>query len=260
MDFFSKSLLNKIGAGVLLMLVFNIVTILLIFSLIQTQVSYGSAAAQASKLRVISQQIAKNVLLIDRGEVSARKDLETSLDLDEKEIDDLIEGSVEKGIQPASPQLKTQLEKVKDIWEHVNANVTIVLDSDTIAFEEDKDLFAYAVKYVINNNKALSDEANKAAEMYQAEFQSKKNTAMAFLILISVLNLIAFAVVILIVRRSINPVIELTKATKTIAKFSLGTKVKVTTKDEIGELAKSFNLMMDHLNKIMDEKNPEENS
>lgn len=260
MNFFSKSLLNKIGAGVLLMLIFNIITIAMIFSLIKNQAEYGSATAQASKLRVISQQIAKNVLLIDRGELSARKELETSLDLDQKEIDELIDGSVEKGIRPASKELKEQLEKVKDIWEHLNANVTIILDAEPVTFEEDKELFAYAVKYVINNNKSLADEANKAAEMYQIEFQSKKNAAMAILILISILTIIVFGVVILIVKKSIDPIIDLTKATKTIAKFSLGSKVKVTTKDEIGELAKSFNLMMDHLNNIIDEKNHDGNS
>ncbi|RLD63712.1 MAG: hypothetical protein DRJ01_03070 [Bacteroidetes bacterium] len=71
-----------------------------------------------------------------------------------------------------------------------------------------------------------------------------------FLILISFSSILIILIFIIISVNSITkPIIKLTKLTKEISQGNFNQKIEISTKDEIGILSKSFNLMTDNLTK-----------
>ncbi len=74
------------------------------------------------------------------------------------------------------------------------------------------------------------------------------NTLRNRVIVLSIIILLVLVAIILVIARSISrPIINLTKATKLIAGGNLEHKLTIKSKDETGQLAKSFNRMTDDL-------------
>jgi signal transduction histidine kinase len=88
-------------------------------------------------------------------------------------------------------------------------------------------------------------------ESPEMDFLKRINRVIIFSALVAVITALLLGV--LLARNISRPVHELTEATKIIAKGELGHQVPVRTKDELGELAASFNKMssdLEHSNKL----------
>jgi signal transduction histidine kinase len=75
--------------------------------------------------------------------------------------------------------------------------------------------------------------------------------AIAIVIILSIA--VCIIVAILITNRTIKPIIELTNATKKIYKGNFNLRVEKTSKDEIGQLTESFNLMAQEISRKQEE-------
>ncbi|VAX31560.1 BarA sensory histidine kinase (= VarS = GacS) [hydrothermal vent metagenome] len=66
--------------------------------------------------------------------------------------------------------------------------------------------------------------------------------------------LVGLAIIMFILNRVLDPILQLTEATKSIASGqNMHQKIEVSAEDEIGDLAHSFNSMMDEINKHRDQ-------
>ncbi len=74
------------------------------------------------------------------------------------------------------------------------------------------------------------------------------------LLLVGLTGFMAAVFIMMIVRRIVRPVLKLSSGAKKVEQGDLGQTIEVDSKNEIGELADSFNAMVGSLNKTMDEK------
>ncbi|MEK7433163.1 MAG: type IV pili methyl-accepting chemotaxis transducer N-terminal domain-containing protein [Cyanobacteriota bacterium] len=245
----SKSIGKKLGISIGLLFLLNLITVLAFFYIFNAQKAYGPAINESGRLRMLSQRASKNVFSISEGHNEAKEDLiVVSQDFDTT-LGILISGSKDRGMVTPSDSINQQLLKVKGLWEGIHNNITIVVS----ATDKNKK-FEDSVTYVRENNMALLKEANNAVTMYEKESSTKQNS-LVFLIstVMSILGLIVLIVVVGIIRKITTSLSELTKATKTISRFSLASNIKVESEDEIGELAKNFNLMVENMKNSMEQ-------
>ena len=84
--------------------------------------------------------------------------------------------------------------------------------------------------------------------MLEAPYVYLKNRVISIFILIAVLSIIALAIISFItVKRITRPINELYQLTERVSKGDLSARAKISSDDEIGELIKSFNQMVESL-------------
>ncbi|MGB9721049.1 MAG: sensor histidine kinase [bacterium] len=84
--------------------------------------------------------------------------------------------------------------------------------------------------------------------MLEAPYVYLKNRVVSIFILIAILSIIALAIISFItVKRITRPINELYQLTERVSKGDLSARAKISSDDEIGELIKSFNQMIESL-------------
>lgn len=87
--------------------------------------------------------------------------------------------------------------------------------------------------------------------MLEAPYVYLKNRVISIFILIAVLSIIALAIISFVtVKRITRPINELYQLTERVSKGDLSARAKISSDDEIGELIKSFNQMIDSLQNV----------
>lgn len=245
----SKSISKKLGLSIILLFLLNIITVSSFFYIFSQQKLYSPAINESGRLRMMSQRVAKNVLLISQGYNDSKEDLIIVSEDYDKTLELLLLGSSERGIVTPSDEIKSNLNKVKSLWDKIRENVKIVSSIE----DNNSKQFQNAVTYVKDNNMELLKEANNVVLMYEKESETKQNTLVSSIsLVISFLSLLIMAIVILTIRKIVNSIEELNKATKTISRFSLTSNIQVNSQDEVGELAKNFNLMVENMKSSME--------
>lgn len=247
----SKSISKKLGISIALLFLLNLITVIAFFYIFTQQKAYGPAINDSGRLRMMSQRASKDVFLISSGHNEVKEDLVIVSEDYDKTLGDLMTGSKDRGIVAPSNDVGSQLSKVKGLWEGIRTNIKVV-----VSVSDKKDpKFEEAVNYIRDNNMALLKEANNAVVMYEKESETKLNGILiAVSTLMSILGLAVLIVVIGIIRKITTSISDLTKATKTISRFSLVSNIKVDSEDEIGELAKNFNLMVENMKNSMEQQ------
>ena len=111
--------------------------------------------------------------------------------------------------------------------------------------------------YVVANHAHLgTPDWAVVVELPVLEAYETVTTALGLSVLVMLLGFVlAIVAGIYLSKRITNPIITLRDATRRIGKGNLDTKIEVQSKDEIGELAISFNQMIENLNKITVSRN-----
>ncbi len=94
------------------------------------------------------------------------------------------------------------------------------------------------------------------AEVYAEVTDTANKLAMTVVAVLLIMSIVVF----LISSSITNPVIKLNKAAAQVAAGDLTSRVDIRTKDEIGQLAKSFNTMTDNIKQLVQEINSLSNS
>lgn len=247
----SKSISKKLGFSIALLFLLNLITVVAFFYIFAQQKAYGPAINDSGRLRMMSQRASKDVFLIAGGNNEAKEDLVIVSEDFNKTLGDLISGSKDRGIVAPSSNIEPQLLKIKGLWEGIHNNVAVIVSSTG----KNNNKFEEAVTFIKENNMSLLKEANNAVVMYEKESETKlSGILIAVSSIMSLLGLGILIVVIGTIRKIVTSLSDLTKATKTISRFSLVSNIKVDSEDEIGELAKNFNLMVENMKNSMEQQ------
>ena len=240
--FLGKSIKLKLGSIVTVMFILNILTIVSILILLQQQKDYANSIDEAGKMSMLSQTIPKDAFLLANDYKEVKQTLKENSDKYDQVISNLINGSQERSIMPSSPEIKAEIEKTSVLWNTIKKDVNVLLTTGKY-----NDGFVIAVESIKDKNLALLNQADLAVKTITNESKTKIQNTLNFLYLFLFLSVVTFVLALVTVINIVKPIIELTKATKTITRFNLRSNVNVTTNDEIGELAKNFNHMLSNL-------------
>ncbi|RJP18588.1 MAG: HAMP domain-containing protein [Candidatus Abyssobacteria bacterium SURF_5] len=83
--------------------------------------------------------------------------------------------------------------------------------------------------------------------------RTKRNIVITTIVAVGLMLLIVVPIYVLTVSKTIDPIRELSRASNAVAEGNLDQYVPVRTSDEVGELSKSFNLMVADLRKYREE-------
>jgi methyl-accepting chemotaxis protein len=239
---FSKSIKFKLGSIVTIMFILNLLTLVSILLLLQQQKDYGNSIDEAGKMSMLSQTIPKDAFLLANDYKEVKETLSINSKSYDEVISNLVNGNKEKGIMIASNEVKTEIEKTKALWDKIKVNVDVLLTTGKY-----NDSFVNSVEFIKDNNLALLSQAQTTVSSITNESKRMIQNTLNFLYVFLFLSILAFVFALITVINIVKPIIELTKATKTITRFNLRSNVNINTNDEIGELAKNFNHMLSNL-------------
>ncbi|MBA4395751.1 MAG: hypothetical protein C0407_19540, partial [Desulfobacca sp.] len=99
-----------------------------------------------------------------------------------------------------------------------------------------------------NNSKDIADGAEKRMSLQEGLMLSTKSRVTLIVVILALISLLVGIGIALLITRSIkHPVRELLGATEQLALGDVSVEVKITTKDEIGQLAQSFKTMVENI-------------
>jgi methyl-accepting chemotaxis protein len=139
-------------------------------------------------------------------------------------------------------------------------NVLEILDQMIVLSEQSNQLLNEMTVQVIGTNLPLYNEASVAIEelvhLMGNETSDSVTSSKRFIVILSVIGFIAAVALGLLIARLIkNPINQLLKAVKNIEVGDLNIDLDIETKDEMGDLAKGFNLMTNNMNQVLGEIN-----
>lgn len=238
-SFLQRSLTAQLVTGVFTVFLFALVSVVAVYIAVNNQKADSVVINDAGKLRMLSQKMAKTTFMIATGDLTAREELEETTALFATTFDGLRYGNPERGIPLPPAALVPQLEVVSALWEPFEADIQTVLTAPPTSAD-----FARAAEDIKAKNLTLLTEANRAVHLFESEAQ--KNTRNLFILLgiFLALDFVAFAGVVLMLRRAMQPIKTLVEATHQVAAGDLSVSVAVDTENEIGELSQSFNAML----------------
>ncbi|ASJ15661.1 hypothetical protein A3L04_00500 [Thermococcus chitonophagus] len=186
---------KAVKIGIVIMLLLNIASVSGVFMYIEKSKSDGIVIDVAGRQRMLTQKMSKEALIVALGRDEYRKTLGETAKLFDESLNALLNGGKVYihdryyVIPPAPPNVKTQLEKVKNLWDPFYKNIQIIITSP-----RDSKEFKEALDYIIEHNLELLTEMNTAVGLYSSTYNKKVKILEMFLIIISIASVgIAFA-------------------------------------------------------------------
>ncbi len=211
-----------------------------------TQEQDGRVINLAGRQRMLTQKMTKEALALREGLLSSEPLAKTAR-LFDKTLSGLLEGSSELGIPATnSESIRRQLSKVRALWQEFNQRVEVLLAN---ADAPESRPFQSALDFIMAKNVELLREMNAAVKMYEQESRAKVENLKRFQIacLFFTILLAVFFGGFITRRWIIEPLEQLKNATAEVINGNLDVRLKIASRDEIGELAGNFNTMVDCL-------------
>jgi len=140
------------------------------------------------------------------------------------------------------PQVTTNNEKIQKLIQEGASQDKIDI---AIALEE-----RLVAQLLIASHSVITDASRLAEEVHAEIMEAQRLAANLTLILMIILGITVTTSSLLVARSISKPLDELTKGAEIIGKGALEHKVRIKTKDELGELAATFNKMAGNLKKV----------
>jgi len=240
------TVVKKIIILLFLMLTVAIVNIVVIYHYHTQQRHDSHIVNVAGRQRMISQRMAKLALSIAIGNDSNRRILEATIRFYDSSLEALWHGGEPMGRHiPAAPKIMEELfKKNKNIWDTLKENAKIVVrePSDNKAFEE-----------AIDHIQDSSDDLLRINDLITIMFENildRKNLLLRILLLMIVgVDILIFMIgYFLAVTMIVKPLKILSTTAAKIGAGDFTAKASITSNDEIGDLAVSFNKMSAAIN------------
>ncbi|HIQ39198.1 MAG TPA: methyl-accepting chemotaxis protein, partial [Methanothermococcus okinawensis] len=116
---------------------------------------------------MLTQEMTKCTLLTNMGRYECVETLENISKEFDDNLNDLINGNLEKGIPPAPEDVKQQLLKIKELWDPFYEKVKIIYTKDPKDPE-----FKEALEYIRDHNMKLMSELYKVTEVFIKKFHN----------------------------------------------------------------------------------------
>lgn len=158
----------------------------------------------------------------------------------------LIEGNDEFGIHKNSNE--TIIDGIGNINPNVTSYATAV--SNLVAGVDEKQNLQYITKTALD----IKNEINGVVGMYQEHYDSKIKLFKLVLFALLGVGVAAFGYGMMISRKKVvMPILQISKTMQRIAEGEgdLTSSIQITSKDEIGQLAKYFNTFIEHIRNIV---------
>ncbi|MFQ5571593.1 MAG: HAMP domain-containing protein, partial [Rhodothermales bacterium] len=236
---FANSIKTKIFVPLFLMVFLGVVVLGSVYLMVNEQKADNLYFDEASHLPTLSQRMAKAAFLLAAGEETGREELRVTAQRFDETLSAVRFGDTEKGIPSPPDELTPQLDLVVDLWMDFQGSVEQLTGADT-----DSLTFRNAVADIADRNTTLLTEANSTVTLFKEIAGRRITNLYTILLTILVLGAVLFFAVIIIVRRAIQPIGELADASERVAQGDVTVSVRITSKDELGQLGSAFNRML----------------
>ncbi len=222
--------------------------------------NYNRHKIIAAELVTIAKDIGEKTLLYSIGEggnvTSVLKQDTVLFDADLKKLEGLPlddpefvkYGIVQEQLAPIPRQNSDSLRQIDPLWESVKSKLSFI-GSNTLLSKE----FGAALSGLNTQRNVLLDVTSKLVDQWNSLIDYKLHEKVLAVQLLIVVDIIVFAIVILLIRKSLVPLEYLIRAIGRVKEGFYGERIEYNSKDEIGELAKTFNSMSETIKQKDDE-------
>ena len=143
-----------------------------------------------------------------------------------------------ENLDPVPRENSSALRDLDPLWEAIQLKLRVIESNSLISTE-----FGTALSQLRNERDTMLSSIDKFVNSWQGLIDKKENDRALIVQGILVGDIGVFIIVLLSIRRSLNPLNSLTAALSRVKEGIYGEKIQYTAKDEIGDLAETFNRM-----------------
>ncbi len=222
--------------------------------------NYNPHKIIALEMTSIAQDIGEKTLLYSIGEggnvTSSLKKDRITFDADLKKLEGLPLNDTEFANYTISQDTlaviprenSDSIRQLDPLWESVRAKL-IFIESNTLLSKD----FGAALTSLNSQRNLLLDATSDFVNQWNLLIDSKLHSNVIVVQLLIVADIAVFVSVVLSIRRSLSPLESLTKVMGRVKEGFYGEKINYSSKDEIGELAETFNSMSSTIQKKEEE-------
>ena len=157
-------------------------------------------------------------------------------------------GVMPETLQEIPRQNSDSIRQIDPLWESISAKL-VYIESNTLLSKD----FGSALSQLNSQRNTLLNVTSNFVDQWNGIIDSQLHDKVLIVQLFVIADIVVFVVVILSIRKSLSPLETLTKAIGRIKEGVYGEKINYTAKDEIGELAETFNAMSSTIQKKEEE-------
>ncbi|VVC05540.1 Methanogenesis regulatory histidine kinase FilI [uncultured archaeon] len=214
--------------------------------------NYNRQKEIAAEMVEVAKDIGQKTLLISIGEGgNATADLKKdrlTFDADLKKLEglpmnnpDYVAYGITSEILQQIPRANSDsIRQLDPLWESEQSKIMFIESNPLVSKE-----FGTALANLNEQRNVLLNITSQFVDNWNKLIDSKLNQNVVIVQVLLVADIVAFIIVILSIRRSLSPLQVLTNAIMRVKEGFYGEKISYFSKDEIGQLAETFNLMSD---------------
>lgn len=145
-----------------------------------------------------------------------------------------------ENLAPIPRENSKSLDQIDLLWEAVSLRVKTLEKSSLFSDE-----FSKSFSSLNKQRKSLLDSIDNMLDMWNENRLNKRTEEQIAIQAIIGVDIIIFIIVLFVIRKSLLPLQTITNALSRIKEGVYGEKIKYNSRDEIGELASTFNMMSD---------------
>ena len=139
------------------------------------------------------------------------------------------------------PRANSQaLRELEPLWEAVQLRIKTLEESSLLSSE-----FQMAKKNLESSKVLLLSEVDLLLDAWNNVLNNKNASRQTTIQTLTIIDIIVFAVVVFVIRQSLNPLEVISQGLSRVKEGIYGEKINYKAKDEVGELVNSFNIMSD---------------
>jgi len=140
------------------------------------------------------------------------------------------------------------LRQLELLWESVQLRVKILEENSLLSPE-----FQTARQDLDTKKTALADYIDVLLDSWNDELNQGKSQEQTIIQVVSGTDIAIFVVIIVVIRKSLNPLGLITKGLSQVREGVYGEKIDYSANDEVGEIVESFNIMSDTIKQKTEE-------
>ena len=218
--------------------------------------NYNRHKEIAAEMVSLAKDLGEKTLLVSIGEqgnaTEAIKRDRTIFDADLKKLEGLPLDSQEldsynikqESLQQIPRANSDSIRQLDPIWEAIKAKLSFIESNPVISKE-----FGAALASLGNTRSALLDTTSSFVNEWNKLLDSRLNDRVVVVQALLIVDIAVFVLVMLSIRKSLSPLDTMIKTIARIKEGFYGEKIEYSSKDEIGELAQTFNAMSSTIQK-----------
>ena len=212
--------------------------------------NYNRQKEIAAEMVQIAQDMGQKTLLVSIGEgensTESLKQDRLTFDADLKKLEGLpldnpdyaIYGITSETLPQIPRENSDSIRQLDPLWEAEQVKI-MYIESNTLISKE----FGMALSSLEDQRSVLLDVTTQFVDDWNKLIDSKLTQNVVIVQVLLIADIIVFIIVMLSIRRSLNPLQMLTTAITRVKEGVYGEKIDYVSKDEIGELAETINSM-----------------